>query len=765
MALFKIDTNKTTKASIKEKLKKVNSHKKVTRKYLTNGNKVQNAISKLKMLMCDFDLTGLKCVRSLKTLEVMDDFILQLRKNGGIMSIDCEATSLDEMTAIMVGVSIHTMGTDSIYIPINHISYMSGTRIKNQVKPENLKKLLQKFVAEGAKFIYHNASYDIRVIKHNLGIELSYYWDTLIASFILNENESHSLKDLYTKYISDSDKKALKFNQLFKDIPTDFVPIELMFPYAAKDTIMTSELYKFQQQFLNENVEKQDLKDLYLNVLKKVEFPVIQTTINMEERGIYIDQEFASQLKVKYGEMLKGIESEIYAIIDSLKNSSKWLALSRDQLNSLDNPVNLSSPKQVAIILFDVLGYSNGKSRSTAVGALKSIDKEITNLILSHRGVEKLISTYVEKLPEAIDLDGKIHANLNQIGTDTGRYSSSNPNLQNIPSRKATDIRRIFVADKHVPKFLKTLNASDLVNVMIGADYSQQEPRTLAYMSKDKALLESYKLNRDIYATIGSFVYDMPYENCLEFHPETNEMQPEGNKRRDAMKTVVLGIMYGRGINSIAEQLKVDYKKAQQIIDLFYAKFPTVKQWIEDTIYMAKQTGYVTTITGRKRRLPDINLPDYEFSGPGAENLNHEKRISMAQQIDGLWYEEKAIKKKELEQKYNIEIKDNGGFIAHAERQAVNSRIQGSAADITKLAMSTVDNDKVLQDWGYEMFLCVHDELLGTCPYTNVEKVKARVVQLMMEAPKEFITVPMKVDLEVSVRWYGEELEELLKTG
>lgn len=293
-------------------------------------------------------------------------------------------------------------------------------------------------------------------------------------------------------------------------------------------------------------------------------------------------------------------------------------------------------------------------------------------------------------------------------------------------------------------------------------------------MSQDDSLIQAYIDNKDLYAWVGSMVYKVPYEDCKEFRPD-GTVNPEGKNRRTAMKAVLLGIMYGRGAKAIAEQLNCSTKEAQNIVDQFYNSFPKVKKWMDKVLENARRYGYVETAWGRKRRLPDVQLPKYEFEllsgGPSTfDPLNFDEDQGEAtvdpsvvakytRLLDKTWggKEKRDIIMKAREE--GIKITDNGGKIADAERQCINSVIQGSSADLTKLAMIAIHNDERLKELDCHLLLQVHDEVICECPEENAREVSERLTSLMVGAAREKIRVPMKCDSEVTYCWYGEVLE------
>ena len=478
--------------------------------------------------------------------------------------------------------------------------------------------------------------------------------------------------------------------------------------------------------------------------------------------------EMARDLKEKYSVMLRTALDTVDKEIAKYKDDIEKFRRDNPGLASkLDYPVNIGSPTQIAILFYDILKLKSPDKdhpRGTGKDIMKSLDHPIGNAILEYRKVDKLLSTYIEAIPAQVNRGtGRLHCNFNPIGAKTGRFSSSDPNLQNIPSHNK-DIRPMFTVEKDW--------------VMIGSDFSQQEPRILAFMSGDDNMKQAYLDGLDLYANVASALYHVPYDQCLEFDKDGNP-NPEGKKRRTACKSVLLGLMYGRGEASIAEQMGVSTKEAKKVISNFFERFPKVADFVVSSQDGAWENGFVETIAGRKRRLPDMQLPEYDFKPVnGAKNENFDpldfdndeeidpnyvpQRIidKYTSQLERAWGKQKReIISKAKEEGYIIT--DNGGKIADAERQCVNSRIQGSAADMTKVAMILVDNDPILKELDFHLLIPVHDELLGECPRHNADKAGKRLSQLMIEAGRSLVTdIPQKCDVEITERWYGSTLTE-----
>ena len=672
-------------------------------------------------------------------------------------AIDTETDSLDPITTTLAGVCLYVPGRKAAYIPMHHVSYVTGVQCANQVEDRVVRECLQKCEDVNVKWVFHNAKFDIRVCRNQLGVELTAWWDTQLAASCLNENESHRLKDLHLKYCKSDDAEALTYEKLFEGIPFTYIPITTGYLYAAGDAVKTWELMEFQQKYLTE----EKLPGPYF-IFRNVEMPTIPVVAAMEDRGICLDTQFASELSVKYNEQMKEREARIYEVLDMYKTEIDAYRQANPN-NILSDPIGIGSPKQLAIVLYDILGLvspDKEKPRGTGEEILSRLDTPLSKAILDYRETAKLLSTYVDKMPGIVNpKTGKIHCSFHQYGAATGRFSSSDPNMQNIPSHNK-EIRKMFRGE---PGY-----------VLISSDFSQQEPRILAHMSQDDSLIQAYIDNKDLYAWVGSMVYKVPYEDCKEFRPD-GTVNPEGKNRRTAMKAVLLGIMYGRGAKAIAEQLNCSTKEAQNIVDQFYNSFPKVKKWMDNVLVNARKYGYVETAWGRKRRLPDVQLSKYEFEllsgGPSTfDPLNFDEDQGEAevdpaavrkytQFLDKTWggKEKRDIIMKAREE--GIKITDNGGKIADAERQCINSVIQGSSADLTKLAMIAIHNDERLKELDCHLLLQVHDEVICECPEENAREVSERLTSLMVGAAREKIRVPMKCDSEVTYCWYGEVLE------
>ena len=707
---------------------------------------------------------------------------------NGIIAVDTETNGLDRIDGKIAGVCLYTPGQKGVYIPVRHESFMTGIELKTNISPEFMHEQFERMNKSNIKYVLHNAKFDMHILWWMLGIKIIPYWDTQIGSQLLNENEPHKLKVLYKKYVDNADEnsKVASFNSLFKGIEFNKVPPDVAYMYASFDPIMTYELYQFQYNFIDINGKYCKGKGLerVAEVFRNIEMPLIQVVFEMECTGVKIDTDLADKLKAQYTKHKDAAEAKFNLEIDKLndkfdklmiKNPAAYNKLFKDGIRK----VSISSPTQLAILFYDVLEFESPDKKSprgTGEAILKSFNHPLVDSILEYRSMSKLLSTYIEAIPQHIaKRDNRLHANFNQYGAKTGRFSSSDPNLQNIPSQKTTlsdgtvidaghDIRQMFIAGDGM--------------VIVGGDFSQQEPRCLAHMSDDPHMLQAYLEGKDLYATIASKIYKMPYDECKEFRAD-GTVNPDGKARRTSVKPVLLGLMYGRGVPSIAEQMKISTQEAQKIIDDFYAEFPKVKEFVDFAQTFARDYGFVETAWGRKRRLSDMQLPPIEikpciksysdnfdpFAFDATELIPQDdyvpdevyrKYYTLLNRARGRQQQQKV---KELAEQEGYTIKDNRGFIEDAKRQCVNSIIQGSAADMTKLTMIKIFNDEELNKLGYKLIIPVHDEVLGICPRENAKAVRDRLEYIMVHIVDGKFKIPMKCDIEVTERWYGEGIE------
>ena len=717
----------------------------------------------------------------IKTKEELHNYVDESIKNN-IIAIDTETNnSLDPLTCKLMGGCIYTPGQKNAYIPINHIDYKTGERLNWQLTEQDVKEEFDRLNSAQVRILTHNGKFDYQVLKCTCNYVMPIYWDSMIAARLLNENEQAGLKFQYIDKI-DASQEKYNIEKLFEGLEYAIFDPDLFALYAATDAYMTYRLYEYQKRIF----EQPDYRDLF-KLFQETEIPIITVSAEMELTGVCIDVEYAQRLSAKYNKLLedsqKLIDEELQSLqpqIDRWKHTAEAQRRSvkkdgsgegKSKAEQLDTPVNISSPTQLAILLYDVLQIqpvSKEKPRGTGVEELTEIYNKtklnFCNLVLKQRVNRKLINTYIDKLPNILNpKTGRLHGSFNQLGTDTGRFASREPNLQNIPSH-AKDIRALF---KAAPGYK-----------MVGSDFSQAEPRLLAWYSQDEQMIDAYKNKRDLYATVAATVFNNKYEDNLEFYPD-GSMNYEGKERRTFCKSIILGIMYGRQAASIAEQTGKTAEEAQKIIDQFYTGFPKVKQWIDTTQENCHRNGYVEDLWGRRRRLPDIQLPNYTIkikeagnsqdfnpllgtSGEGPETRKLLERFSeKASQVHTR--RDYEFLKKEADSN-GVYICSNIPFIRQAERQSVNARVQGGSATITKRAMVNIYNDPVMRSLGFRILLCIHDEIIGECPENNSQQAAARLAELMLDAPKPQCQLPFKCDADVFDYWYQTEYETVIRS-
>lgn len=714
----------------------------------------------------------------------------------GVIAIDTETTGLNPLVDEIVGFSIYTPDRLAAYVPINHKSYITGERVKDQISMEDAKVFFELIAYGDCDVIMYNANFDIRVIRNQLGVKnMRCTWDCYLAARCLNENEeSNKLKMLHRKYVLHGKEDAFTFDNLFSDITFDMIPIKIGYIYAARDALVTYELYQYQYPYLTETekrCKKQHLEDVAW-VFHNIEMPCVNVVCDMEDTGIKFDFEYNQKLKDKYHKLLAERVNQFNHICDMYADEIEDYRRKMGINCKLEYPINIKSPTQLAILLYDIMKCevpvdkrTKQEKRTTNTATLIELNNPVAKAILDYREFSTIVDTFIDKLPECVEADGRIHCNFNQYGAKTGRFSSENPNMQNIPSHNK-DIRKMFVASDGY--------------VLMSSDYSQQEPKVMTQMCGDKKMIKAYQEGRDLYSEIAALALNTTYEECLEHFPKgtpikevsgkwyyatkddfdkladgKDDVYNDGKYRRDQAKSILLGVLYGRGVPSIAEQLGVTIKKAQAIKDSVFKGFPAIPKFEKDSLKMAQELGYVTTLWGRKRRLPDLQLEEYEFTWkdgappdddlldfddmntPDVVDVPDDRKQYYLKKLKGCW----GSQKRSIFEEANAEgiwIVDNGAKIADAQRQCVNSRIQGSAADMTKLAMIMINEDEKLRKWGFRLLIPVHDELIGECPEENAKKCAKRFAKLMSQVAESRLDIPIKCDVEVTKAWYGEKI-------
>ncbi|MFA5075920.1 MAG: DNA polymerase I [Patescibacteria group bacterium] len=585
----------------------------------------------------------------------LKSFLVELKKQA-VIAIDTETTGLNTLEAKLVGIGFSWRAGEGWYLAIGHRLPAIGDEIKKILEDKNVQK------------IGHNLKYDLEILQQ-AGIDVQgVYFDTMIASYLLNSgSRAH---DLDTLAFTELGHEMIPIESLIgpkgKDqLTLDQVPVERVAEYCCEDADYTYQLY----QKLSNEVERKNI----LGLMEKIEMPLIPILVQMELTGVKIDPKFLAKLDAR-------IEKERLIADQKIH-----------QLAGTD--FNIDSPLQLKEVLFDKLKISTGGLKklktgiSTAAAELEKLRgrHEIIDYISQHRELAKLQSTYTQALPDLVDsITGRVHTSFNQTVTSTGRLSSSEPNLQNIPIRTELggQIRRAFVAEKGYQ--------------ILAADYSQIELRIVASLAEDKKMLEIFQNNEDIHTATAAEI------NGVKLSEVTKEM------RRNA-KEVNFGVLYGMGAYGLAWRTGISREQAQEFITKYFSAFSGVEQFIRETLASAREHGYVETLFGRVRYLPEIS------SG--------------------------------LAQVRNA-----------AERMAINAPIQGTAADLIKLAMIQVDQ-KLKQEFQpdeVKMVLQVHDELVFEVKNSVVKKA-ARLIQETMENVYK-LRVPIEVKIEVGDNW-GETKE------
>jgi len=563
---------------------------------------------------------------------------------------DTETTGTDPLIAELVGLSFAFKKGEAFYIDVTH----SGLK-----KEEVLEKIKPIFADESKTVIAQNLKYDL-IMLEKYGIEIkSKLFDTMIAAYLIDPNQKVGMDALSRKYLNyepisiktliGSGKKQLSMADIDAKVVSD---------YAAEDADVTFQL----AQLFKKELESLELQELTYSI----EFPLIRVLAHMEMTGAKIDPHLLKELSVVMDAEIQDLEKEIF--------------------EKAEEKFNLNSPQQLGLILFEKLKLPSGKKTATGkystsedVLSQLAVKYEIADLILSYRTLSKLKSTYIDALPKLINPNtGRIHSDFNQHIAATGRLSSSNPNLQNIPIRtsRGKEIRKAFVPETGF--------------VLISADYSQIELRVIADMANDEAMKQAFLDNEDIHSRTAKEI----------FHLESLDEVTSDHRRK--AKEVNFGIPYGVSAYGLASRLGIENSEAKAMIKNYFDRFPGVKTFMGDCVVFAKQNGFAKTLTGRRRPIPDINASNFNIRG-------------------------------------------------FAERTAINSPIQGSAADLIKLAMLKFETEKAKLGLKTKMIMQVHDELVFETPIEEVELAKSIIVNAMESAMS--LSVPLKVEAGTGDNW------------
>lgn len=590
------------------------------------------------------------------TEEQLDHWIKKLSATK-LFAVDTETTSLNYMEACVVGISAASEAGSAIYIPFGHDYVGAPQQLSRELVLQKFKPLLEN---PALQKIGQNIKYDIEVLaNHHIHLQGIAY-DTMLESYILDSSSNnHDMDSLALKYLG---WRTIHYEEVAgkgaKQIPFNQVPIEKAAPYAAEDADVTLQLHQMLWPKLN---AEPGLKRTF----EEIELPLVPVLARIERNGVLIDAEKLKKQSEELEQRLAELEKNVYALAGST--------------------FNLNSPKQLQDILFNtlklpILQKTPTGQPSTADAVLQelALEYEFPQLIIEYRSLSKLITTYTKRLPEQINHEtGRIHTSYNQTGATTGRLSSSDPNLQNIPVRMAEGrrIRQAFVA----PKGYK----------IISADYSQIELRIMAHISNDPTLLKAFEDNLDIHQATAAEVLGISLEEVTS------------DQRRSA-KAINFGLIYGMSAFGLARQLGVDRHVAQDYIERYFTRYPLVKAYMENTRADAHAKGFVETLSGRRLYLPDIN----------SSQIMRQKA---------------------------------------AERTAINAPLQGTAADIIKRAMITLDQWLMLKKVDAKMIMQVHDELVFEVAEADAAMTIETIRTHMVHAAQ--IKVPVLVSIGLGDNW------------
>ena len=568
--------------------------------------------------------------------------IIQKLLTSKILSLDTETTGTEPMDAELVGMSFSIAENEAFYVPVPS-DRDEALKIVKEFRPV--------FENENSLKVGQNIKYDMIVLQNYGAVVKGPLFDTMIAHYVLQPELRHGmdyLAEIYLHYqtihIDELIGPKGKNQKNMRDLdPKD------VYLYACEDADITLKLKNVLEKELKEN----DAERLFYDI----EMPLVPVLVNIERNGVLLDTEALQQSSAHFTAQMEQIEKEIYELAGET--------------------FNIASPKQVGEVLFDKLKTGQYVTSEEVLESLRH-KHPVVEKILEHRGLKKLLGTYIDALPLLINpRTGRVHTSFNQTVTATGRLSSSNPNLQNIPIRdeNGKEIRKAFIPDEGC--------------LFFSADYSQIELRIMAHLSEDKNMIDAFLSNHDIHAATAAKIYKIDLKDV------------DSDMRRKA-KTANFGIIYGISVFGLAERMNVDRKEAKELIDGYFETYPGVKAYMDKSIQVAQEKGYVETIFHRKRFLPDINSRNAVVRG-------------------------------------------------YAERNAINAPIQGSAADIIKVAMARIYQRFQTEGIQAKMILQVHDELNFSVPVNEKERVEEIVIEEMEKAYR--MHVPLKADCGWGKNW------------
>ena len=580
-------------------------------------------------------------------------------KPAAIIAFDTETTGTHPLLADLVGISLSVTEGEGYYIPIGHAvgQQLSREKIVSALKPIFENEKLPK--------VGHNAKYDMAVL-HEAGIDVrGLRYDTMLGAFLIEPGSAIGLKKLAKAQLQ---IEMTEIGELIgtgkKQITMAQVPIADAAPYAATDADLTLRLLHVQEPKLNELGLRQ--------LLDTVDMPLVPVLLSMELAGVKIDAAFLGEMSQRFEVRLKEIEREVYQLVGY--------------------EFNLNSPAQLGEALFGKLGLKAPGERKTSTGkvsvaadVLESMQglHPVIDLILENRQLSKLKGTYLDALPKLVNpKTGRVHTSFNQTGAVSGRIAAQDPNLQNIPIRTelGREVRRAFIVEPG--------------NVMISADYSQVELRITAHIADDPGLRAAFAAGQDIHRATAAKVLSIPLDQVT-------------SDQRSFAKRVNFGLLYGMGTQSLAQQAGISMKEAQQFVDAYFAGFPNIRKYIDETKRKAKDEGYVETLLGRRRYFPIL------------QTATRDPRTNIMQRA--------------------------------AEREAINHPIQGTAADIIKIAMINIQRELAQQKLKARLILQVHDELILEAPEKEKDEVEALVRKLMENAYP--LDPALKVEIGAGQNW------------
>jgi DNA polymerase-1 len=586
------------------------------------------------------------------TIPALDELINRLAAAKSF-ALDTETTSLDPMSAQLVGISLSPAPAEAYYIPVGHVSLGEIQQLPLEQVIARVKPLLEDTTS--AK-LTHNGKYDMAVLaEYGINVK-NLTFDTMLAAYLLEE-KSLGLKALaFSKLAIEMTPITDLIGSGAKQISMSRVEIARAADYACADADMTGRLAKM----LESELHQQGLWQLF----SQVEMPLMPVLVRMERNGVALDTELLRQMSHRLGEQLLKLEAEIY--------------------NSVGHQFNINSPQQLSAVLFDELRLAPGRktkgSYSTGAAILEELRgvHPIIEFILDYRQLSKSKSTYIDALPSLINLKTRrVHTSFNQTRTATGRLSSSEPNLQNIPVRGelGKQVRQAFIAPPG--------------SYLLAADYSQIDLRVLAHLSQDKSLLAAFHRDEDIHSTTAAQVFGV----------DPSAVTPD---MRRVAKTVNFGVIYGMSDYGLEQATGLSREEAAQFIAAYFEKYPGVKKYLEATKEKARKDGYVQTLLGRRRSIPEIN------------SSNRQVREA-------------------------------------AERMAINMPVQGTSADIIKVAMINLDREMEKRQLASKMLLQVHDELIFDVPEAELKEMRRLVPEIMSTALT--LSIPLKVDIKTGTNW------------